>query len=785
MKRITLLSLILGVLCLAGCKKDLVTNTIMAEAEEASNDSKTEMLNESLVVWQDGDEITIRSLSETTTTTTTKATFKYTSGKGNEALFETEPIGEKYSAGTEYIALFPHREGNDLGSGKDNLNVTINLATEQEYAGDNTFGSKACPMVAYGGFVQNDLSRILFHNLAGVVRIQLRDNTGSNKTLSSIEFLSIGDTPLPVAGKFSVNNYEGYDPYLTPVDGQTSNKVTITFNDNAPTLGNALSTFYLAVPAQKGDAQYGFQMTVNATDGSKMVKQFTVPVRRNALVKLPALNITSWENQGTATATIAGNGTADRPFLIYTTQDLIIVRNAFNKDRYLNGVDLSLGTSHFRIMTNKIVLNPTGDNKWPTDDATRGGIDFKGHMYNYANQSVSDLGIENNTDVPIFHSIGANSSVSGLIVRGTCTTEDGNMFSPLCLTNNGTIMNCRVSSSATYVMNYLGEKTVGMAGICVYNSKNATISGCGCGGTLVARRVAGICYQNEGKIMDSYAASPMKVYSGSNESLYAAGICYDNRNIIKSCYFAANASHEVVASWGGIAYLNSGTVMDCYIATSGVMNSRASVGGIVHTMTDGLLDHCWNDADVMNVLNGTEGLGGIVNTLNGTTAEVRNCMRYAPTGTFECESGPIGGVVAKMVNGYVYNCAFYGDMSLAEVSQKGAFVGNMLGGTIANCYGLQNTAFGLDTPPFYGSKTGGTVAHCYGHTAVTDEVAVYNASTITGLLNSWPSDASWPGIVDTYGNSPYRQWVQSDSNPPQLTTQENYLRNPTTSKRRR
>lgn len=784
MKRITLLSLILGVLYLAGCKKDLVTNTIMAEAEEASNDSKTEMLNESLVVWQDGDEITIRSLSGTTTT---KATFNYASGKGNEALFETEPIGEKYTTKTEYIALFPHREDeygialNNLGDGSTPT-VTIDLATEQEYAGDNTFGSKACPMVAYGGFVQNDLSRILFHNLAGVVRIQLRDATSSNKTLQSIEFLSIGDTPLPVAGKFSVKNYEGYDPYLTPVDGQTSNTVTITFNDNAPTLGNALSTFYLAVPAKKGDAQYGFQMTVNATDGSKMVKQFTVPVRRNALVKLPALNITSWENQGTATATIAGNGTADRPFLIYTTQDLIIVRNAFNKDRYLNGVDLSLGTSHFRIMTNKIVLNPEGDNKWPTDDATRGGIDFKGHMYNYANQSVSDLGIVNNTDVPIFHSIGANSSVSGLIVRGTCTTtnENGNMFSPLCLTNNGTIMNCRVSSSATYVMNYSGEKTVGMAGICVYNSKNATISGCGCGGTLVARRVAGICYQNEGKIMDSYAASPMKVYSGSNESLYAAGICYDNRNIIKSCYFAANASHEVVASWGGIAYLNSGTVMDCYIATSSVMNSSASVGGIVHTMTDGLLDHCWNDADVMNVLNGTEGLGGIVNTLNGATAEVRNCMRYAPTGTFECESGPIGGVVAKMVKGYVYNCAFYGDMSLAEVSQKGAFVGNMLGGTIANCYGLQNTAFGIDTPPFYGSKaSSATVSHCYGHTAVTDEVAVYDASTITGLLNDWKM---YPDNTPIATNT-YRQWVQTNGNPPQITTQNAYL--PTTTKRRR
>lgn len=771
MKRITLLSLILGVLCLAGCKKEMVTNTIMAEAEEASNDSKTEMRNESLVVWQNGDEITIRSLSGEKTT----ARFNYTSGNGKEALFETEPIGEKYTTETEYIALFPHREGNDLGSGKSNPNVTINLATEQVYAGDNTFGSKACPMVAYGGFAQGGVSRILFHNLAGVVRLQLRDATSSNKTLQSIEFRSIGDTPLPVAGKFSVNNYEGYDPYLTPVNGQTSNTVTITFNDNAPTLGNALSTFYLALPARNGDAQYVFQMTVNATDGSTVVKQFSVPVRRNALVKMPALNITSWEGQGTATATIAGNGTSDRPFLIYTIQDLITVRNAFNKDRYLNGVDLSLGTSYFYIMTNKIVLENAGDNKWPTDDDTRGGIDFKGHMLNYANQSASDLGIENKTDVPIFYSIGANSSVSGLIVRGSCTTtnENSQMLSPLCLTNNGTIMNCRVSSNATYVMNYTGENTVGLAGICVYNNSGATISGCGCGGTLVAPRVAGICYQNEGTIMNCYAASPMKVYSGSSESHKAAGICFDNRNNIRACYFAANASHEVSTSWGGIAYLNTGSVTDCYVATSGVMNSNTSVGGIVHTMTNGVVDHCWNDADVMNVLGGTAGLGGIVNTLNGANAEVRNCLRYAPTGTFDCESGPIGGVVATLVNGKVYNSAFYGDMSLAEVSQKGAFVGNMQGGTIANCYGLQNSAFGQGTPPFYGNKSDGTVVHCYGHTAVEGEVAVYNASTILGLLNGWTAP-----LANTY-----REWEQSSSNPPSLKS-DAFLPIPPSSKKK-
>lgn len=772
MKKFSFLSLMLVALLFAGCQKEMVTNTILAVAESSSDndESKTSLVNESLVKWQENDEISVRSL---TSNKSVKATFKYSSGD-NKAVFETEPVTDKYDQNTRFIALFPYSEANDLGSGDTLLNVRLDIPTEQVYAGDETFGKTALPMVAHGGTADGSLSRIQFHSLAGLARIQMRST--EEKNLSSITFEEVTTgTPRYIAGLFKVKDYDQHDPYLEAISGSSTRVLTIRF-DETFTLGNELKSFYLPLPAQKingHDIVYAIRMTVRTTDGKEMSKTIgSLPISRNSITRMAALNITSWE-EGTAEVSIVGNGTADRPFLIYTTADLVKVRDAFNGNIPLNGVNLKGENSfcYFRIMRSDITLD--AEQGWTTY-----GIDFKGDMSYAANTSTTP-GITNNTTIPLFSAIAAGSKVSGITVKGgsTQTLQGADAaFSPFCRTNNGTIWNCHISNDAQYVMNSDGNGTVKLAGICYQN--NGTINGCGCGGTLKAMNVAGICYENNGTIKDCYAASPMKVFTTNSSdaivsaSTRAAGICYDNKSgaTVEACYYAANASRTLVTSWGGIAYQNAGTVKKCYVANSGVMQSTTSVGGIVHTMTGGLLDGCQNEADVMNVTGGSAGLGGIVNTLSG--GEVRNCLRYNVGGSFTCTAGPIGGVVATMSGSdtKVYNSAYYGDMSLSNVSVKGAFVGDMQNGLIENCYAIQNTALGSNTP-FYGNKTGGTLTHCYGQVEATG-VALYNASTILGGLNGWTGAPT---------ANTYCKWVQADGNPPTFSTSEYF----TASKKRR
>lgn len=764
-------------LLFAGCSKEKSQVLFLAESEApAGQDAKTQLEGERYILWEEKDDISFRSLDENDTI---RARFILVSTDGNtKAIFESyRSLSEKkYNSNSQYIALYPYSQNNILGSG-DPANggsaVFIDIPAVQQYVGDRTFGRTAMPMVAYGGTFDETTgpyTRLLFHNLAGIVRIQMNNVTGEPVQLQSITFSSNQG----LAGKFEVMNPHKHDPYLKKTDDGTSDNLTITFGSEF-TLDAALKTFYIPLPAQidrNNEIVYEIMMTVTTTDGKSMDVTFKAPIRRNGLTKMPALNITEWTHNG-ANVSLAGNGTIDRPFLIYTWQDLVKVRNAFNNAGSINGVNLKTASPsdlNFRIMRNDIVLQSEYEiNGQKVEGWTGQGIAFKGVMTYGANQSVDDPGITNNTDVPLFLSIASGSSVIGIPVRGTSTQSfqgTDAFFSPFCTTNEGTIFYCRVSNSARFVMNTDGIGTVGLAGLCVTN--HGTIENCGCGGTLKAPNVAGICYTNQGTIKGCYASSPMKVFvTESNidkSSSYAAGICFDNRGTIEGCYFAANSSHLISASWGGIAYNNSATITNCYIASSGVMYSTTSVGGVVHTMTGGTLDYCRNESDVMNVTAGVNGLGGIVNTLSGGV--VRNCIRHSLSGSFTCAAGPKGGFVATMTGTpEVYNCAFYGDMSLSTATKCGAFVGDLQGGTIENCYGIQS-AIG-DAIPFYGNKSDGTtIASCYSNATSADITTVTDYSTLHTTLTN--NISSLPSLT---APAKYYTWAAGTTTvPPTLAT---------------
>lgn len=756
-----------------GCQKTTSDFEILATSEraETGDASKTRLVHEHLVVWEEGDAV---SFSQEGKKENIKAAFQstYTQSSDSEekeinAVFKPVVENTKVSLNGKYIALFPYNGGNQLSSG----NVQIFLDPEQGYRDDNSFDSSACPMVAYGGFMDGEdrVVRMLFHNLSGLVRIQVF-NTATGVSTANLEKITItSNGTQKLSGTFTVNDYDQYAPSLS---GGTGNTITITPDTLLPIAEKGL-VFYVSLPATHGTNTVNYSdMTIkieaNNGNGANLVMQrgiASIPVRRNGITYMPALNIDSWSQgsgYGSASSGISGCGTADRPFLIYSVEDLCKVRDICNSNTpVLNGVKLDNVNVRFKLMRSDITLD---DNNW-TDNIH----DFRCLLVYSANSNNSTPGITNNSSRPIIQNLWGG--VSGLTVKGSFNRSpregDTAQYSPLCHTIevSGNLTNCAVSSAAQYVYT---QGNLAIAGLCVYNK--GKISGCGCRGKMGATKISGICYQNAGTIEKCYAASPMQAtpYSSTQE-VSAAGICFNNLGTVKECYMAANINKNRTR-WGGIVFNNSGTVEQCYLDASGIIQSTVGVGGIVYKNegAKAVIDYCWSDADLIDVTSG--GAGGVVHTM--VSGEVRNCFRGRGMGGITCRGGATGGVVAYMQGGTIANSYCYGDMTQSTVAQKGTFAGAISGGTIVNCYGI--SCIGIDNiVGFYGVKSGGTITDCYSNIANTANgvAGVESNAALLTALNGWTAPAA----------ETYRQWVEnaSGSKPPILSQKKEWL---TTSK---
>lgn len=769
------LGMLLCVLLATGCQKEATTvDSFLAISESHRGDSKTILKNETFVYWEDGDQIDI--WCEDIPDTKGVATFSVGDADGNDdqkAIFDLSSHPIKVTTGSKMIALFPSNENNTLG--KDKNDVTIYFPQEQGWRNVNSFAAAACPMVAYGNLIDKDgLLRMQFHNLCGLLRLQIVNTDGSlnNATLKELRITSTDGKKL--SGKFKVNDCDQNAPYLTSLSDAADN-ITITPTGTVYLKDTGL-VFYLALPALSGTGRTGYKLKlkVTVTTNGKdylMEKNFEVNIRRNGITKMPALHCDAWGTGGSATTSthITGNGTSERPFLIYTVDDLLELREVCNNQTFkINGFGFKNDATHchFRIMRSDIALTP--------ENWTETIHEFPGEMTYYAAQGSSQPGIENKSGVPIFNVV--TGSVTGLTVRGTYSatvgTEEVKDFSPLCLDNQGTLLNCMIGESCTTV--FAGSTHTRIGGICLVN--HGQIIGCGCRGTLVAQEVGGICHTNSytvttnntvtyASVKGCYVTSPTRMDYVNNSSNEAGGICHTNQAKIEDCYFSAN-TYQSRAKWGGIVYKqesSGASVKRCYIDASGIIQSTGCVGGIVNTMSGGVVDYCWNNADLIQADN--QGLGGIVYALSG--GEVRNCC-LSSTGMLRCTNGTVGGLIGRLSGtGKVYNSYAYADFTQTSVT-KGTAVGTMNGGTIANCYGLQS--ININQPYFIGSKaqTGCTITHCYGYgnadngipTHTVNETTVDDYGTLRTNLNGWTAPAA----------STYRQWVQSNPNPPTLSS---------------
>lgn len=752
-----------------GCEKDTETVSLLAQLEqiEADADAKSYLQDESMIYWDTDDKFSVATdLMDNNTFKLSELEMR--DGSYFNAVFNVEaPEGSQ-----KFIALFPHNDNHQVAWQPDGniSSLKVNIPATQVFRtddkGDFTFGKEAMPMVAWEPYGEV----LHFHSLGGIVRIQLyaTGNTNSNKSVTSIEFEEVNGKQ--ISGLFNVKDWDQFAPYLESAStADADKKITLSCNR---TIANNFLTFYLVLPAYEPQRMsdnttgtpYKLQMTVKASDGTQCVKNFSVMIRRNGLTMLRALEIVDWVpsgSNGNANVHLVGNGTQERPFKIYTVDDLVKVRDAFNNDANQGNINGMLPdeNTYFELMRNDLQLTPQ---TW-----TEGIRNFKGHFVFKANAASSaGHGITNTSGKPIFESIATNGFIEGFVVKGSASFNyesfPGNVtsfyFSPICNINNGTIKDCIIQSGShisAAVLNSTDVESVGVTGFAVTN--NGRIIGCNNQGSLSApnRIVAGICLFNgtQGKIISCNIVSPSNIQASR-----IGGICYRNEGIVRTCYTAfntASSQNATTANWGGIVYDNRAAVNNCALMPSGVINTTGTVGGIVNT-NSGIIDSCRNNASQCFA---KSVMGGIVAELNG--GEVRNSYCDIPNSAFwfdiTATQKAVGGLVGVMKGGILKNCYSRLMIYANTGAQKGSVVGNVTGGTIENCYGWNNVS---SSTPFYGAASN-TTSFSTAYNYVSGSFVEVGGSSL-GITSGQ--------LVDEFNNAlgnntTYMQWTKGVEHP--------------------
>lgn len=729
--------------------------------------TKVYLQNEQWVYWELFDKISISS--DKSTSGPSEGILEYSiTGTDfedfNGVFLAPLPANSKY-----FLALHPHNVGNAITSHVNSPNFDepiINLYASQprrvDDKSDLTFARQVFPMVAwYGGDWANGDPpfNLDFHALAGIVRLELFNGT-SEAIINSISFQAIEDAysdNIQLCGPFRVKDFKTHFPYLTSTtDNDTSRTISLDFGPGGLAFSAGdISTFYLVLPAMSstGTTNYHLSMTVSTNQGS-FTKNFKAPVRRNGLTNMRALGITAWDASNSTTTTgLAGHGTQERPFKIYTADDLVYLRDCYNSsERTINGQPITSDT-YITLMRSDIELTSAN---WHSSAINN----FIGHLT--AASATTTPGITNNSNIPLFQSIASGGYVTGITVKTNAdllsTSATG--VSPFCVSNSGEIKNCILRNATP--MGVVNASYADIGGLVARNLSGGKIIGCawmanlsvGSGG-----EVGGICLHNlGGEITGCYASSSLTV-----SATQAAGICHDNQGIVKDCYFAASI-FSGSTNWGGIVYASStanGIVEHCYYSAIAQINSSGTVGGIVHTVSGGIVNYCWVDG----YMRGSQ-VGGIAHTVSG--GKMINCYANSIDAQIvvATDGGTnIGGGIAAIISGGSVENSFAKTVSIISTdigAFLGGFVGSFTGGYIVNSYSYEGTHTFYGYTALSGSALSSALSAStdpcylvgYSQTGLTTKAAT--SSGLTSLLSALSGHipdggSSWQGTPPVLG----------------------------------
>lgn len=752
-KAFTTIAFVLAMVGFSACEEELVHNQFSfnatVEGLSTTDDSKVYLLDEQWIYWELGDRISIGSDSHTGNYIGDLINTGAPDWEGFNGVFITElPWDSKY-----FVGLFPYSEHNviskDGGAGNSTgFSAKIDLPSVQPFRtssagghdGDHTFNRNIYPMVAlYDGHWDDEPGSVAynldFHSLAGIVRLQFYDATGSND--KKIRRVTVTSADKQLCGLFNVQGLYTNQPYLAATDNSSNHTIILDCGDGRDF--DSILSFYLVLPALGNSGvttSYALSVTLETIDGKTCTKNITsVPVRRTGIAYMRALGIDSWTPPVSASQYLVGNGTKERPFKIYSATDLIYLRNCYNADtavgtpRTINGRPIT-GHTYIRIMRTDIALT---NSNWTT-----GISNFVGHMTDVSNSVLNLPGITNNSTYPLFASIKAGGVVEGITVKSAIPSYTGvGNFSPFCVENRGTLRNCVLSSTSSVV-----STSASLAGIVVRNCSTGVVEGCHCDGSLSAdgKAVGGVCLQNEGTVTGCFV-NTLAVPAAAT----VGGIVHSNTGTVTDCYFASRITSGS-SNWGGIVYGNDtpGIIERCYYSSTAVITTSGTAGGIVHDLTNNKINRCRFEGSIL-----AASAAGIAHTVSG--GSVINCYVDASAAQLRGDDAAAG-LVAYLSDGSIDN-SFVHRSSITGTAVStvlGGVVASVTGGTVVNCYSYEShNLYGATT--LTGSALTAAFVHCYlvdnsqtGITLVTAANTAASSGTTGALVDILNDETGLP-----------------------------------------
>ncbi len=731
-----------AVLLFASCrdKGEIINPEILATMDQIVEDNGEGKVvlyhTEEWLKWEENDQVAILSINGSDKYADVKD-FEYISaGDGPRHAFFHSDVG--IVEGEKYHAVYPADiKNNSAGGNAGNNDLTVRLKAQHTYRpsgetySDSSFGIGAIPMVSYNG--TSDINAINFHMVAGIMRLQFWGQSATPYKIKELSLQSVNvaadgiddsdpDNAKALSGVFSVNRLIFPNPYLQSrmvAAGSDDTKVKYTFDDDGRTLGTTgggqLWTLYIPMPAQAKENEapttYKLYMTLKLQNGSTtkyLKKGISVDIRRQNITMIPALGFDEsdlsdspeWTTSASGVDVgLVGNGTKDRPYRIYTAKELDLVRKAFNMATpTINGQVITEDT-YFEIVRSDIHLLTIAQRDsiagLAIDTTKRADLihwhdgihNFKGHMQFRSSSTVMG-GIMNTTGVPLFYNITEQGHIERIQMRGNITYTGTALFSPLCRINRGTMTDCHVKCNvrATHA------SALGIAGLCVDNY-GTIVGGANEAALRSANDVCGCVFNNYGTVQGSFSLS-----SAIPEGANIAGICMHNYGTMQYCQVESNVDPQSSGNWGVIAFYN---------------HRDTNVGGTAYAKAT--VDRCISSGSVVFSTSGS--IGGIVNINDGI---VKNCSNKV---TLRGATGNIGGIVATMRGGEVYNCdaegshwidgtggANYGHVA----DNAGGIVGNLKAGSIKNCYNQCRVDGGINSGGIVGNfDDGADIQNCW------------------------------------------------------------------------
>lgn len=250
---------------------------------------------------------------------------------------------------------------------------------------------------------------------------------------------------------------------------------------------------------------------------------------------------------------LAGKGTADDPYRVFTPEDLgaISHHDASACYQLMNDIDLS-------------------GIEWSTAPICVFDGRFEGGGF-----VISHLSLSGHSYLGLFDSLGPNASVINLRVLANIVGGERSIYvGALAGRSEGLVSGCRSDGSAT------GEDFVG--GLVGWNGKRGIITNSYAtgfvSGTGWGSDAGGLAGANAGTITNSHASV---VVAGDESSLGVGGLVGGSGGHIAACYATGRITGNEYL--GGLVGRNSGTVSDSYAAVDIYSREEfsAHVGGLV------------------------------------------------------------------------------------------------------------------------------------------------------------------------------------------------------------